>query len=177
MVKKVFTIVAAAAAVTAACSAVYADSCGAFQKDTDAAMRLVDKYMNTVMRSYRGDEDVSFRGIVKEGCDFWYYNDYNNDLICKMSRNAGTAQTANFSVSFESVKYSNFEYTIDAEIRQTVEYKNGGEPITTVCKHTFTIEQDNRGMRITDDVCDGTDKLLVPPLEVFNDPTETNDIA
>lgn len=167
MIKKIITLVSAAAVIAAAGGVAYADASGVFLKDTDAAKLLVNKYMDSVMRSYCGEPDVSFRGIVKEGCDFWYYNDYNNDLICEMSVNSGTAELADYDVTFDSVKYSDRRYIIEAKIDQQIKYKNSDETIETSCLHTFIVEQNGRYMYITNDVSDGTDKLLAP--------TETSD--
>ena len=162
MVKKFLTLLSAAALAAAAGGVAYADAAGVFLKDTDAAKCLVNKYMDSVMRSYRGDEDVSFRGIVKEGCDFWYYNDYHNDLIADMSRNEGNAELASYSVDFCSVTYSDRVYTIDTTITQQIKYKDCAETFLTTCDHIFTIEQNGRYMYITNDECNGTDKLLAP---------------
>ena len=114
------------------------------------------------MRSYSGEENVSFRGIVKEGCDFWYYNDYNIDLISDLSLSEGTAQTADYGITFGSVQYSDHVYTINARITQQVKYADYPEVIETTCDHVFTVEQNGRYMYITNDDCDGTDKLLAP---------------
>ena len=173
MIRKFVTVLIAAAVLAAAGGAVYADSCGVFLKDNDAARALVNKYMSYVMRSYRCEEDVSFHGVVKEGCDFWYYNDYNNDLICETSKSCGGAESADFSVSFDSVKYADHCYTIEARVYQTVKYADEKEALCTACRHTFTVEQNGRYMYITNDICDGTDKLLAP----VQDAPETADTA
>ena len=162
MIKKVITFLSAAALVSTASGYLYADACGEFSRDNEAAQALVNKYMSSVMRSYEGDEDVSFRGIVKEGCDFWYYNDYNNDLICEMSKSEGTAESADFSINVDSVSYSDHCYTIKAEITQEIKYKDSPKAVKSSCAHTFTIEQSGRFMYITNDISDGTDKLLAP---------------
>ena len=162
MFKKVVTLACTAAVIAAAGGVAYADASGIFLKNTDAAKLLVNKYMESVMRSYRGEENVSFRGIVREGCDFWYYNDYNNDLIHDMSVGSGTAEKADFYVTFGSVEYSDRVYTVEARIDQQVRYKNFDETIESSCLHVFTIEQNGRNMYITNDVSDGTDKLLAP---------------
>ncbi len=170
MVRKIITLISAAAVLTAAGGVVYADSCGVFLKDNESAKALVNKYMSSVMRSYSGEENVSFKGIVKEGCDFWYYNDYNNNVICETSQNAGTAETADYAITFDSVKYSGRKYTIEAEVIQQVKYKDMDETINSASTHTFIIEQTGRGMYITDDIRKGTDRLLLSAAETSDTP-------
>ena len=160
MIRKIATFLSVAAMVTAASGMLYADACGAFTRNNEAAKNLVNKYMASVMRSYCGDEDVSFRGIVKEGCDFWYYNDYNNALICKMSQQEGSAKDTEYSVKFNSVKYSDHSYTVNVTVSQEITYDSS--TITSVCSHTFIIEQNGSSLYITDDISDGSDKLLLP---------------
>ncbi len=162
MIKKVVTLACAGVVLAAAGGVAYADASGIFLKDTDAAKLLVNKYMESVMRSYRGEENVSFRGIVREGCDFWYYNDYNNDLIYNVSVNGGNAEKADYYVTFGSIDYSDRVYTVEARIDQQVKFKNCDETLESSCLHTFIIEQNGRNMYITNDISDGTDKILAP---------------
>ena len=159
MINKIITMIAAAAMVTAAGGAVYADSCGVFRRDNDAAKAVVDKSMEAVMKSYRGD-DVSFRGIVKEGCDFWYYNEYNNELIGSISRCAGLADEADYTVDYSGLTYSGSSYTVTADVTQHINYRGMDEPIDRTTRHTFTVAQDGCEMYIVSDDAGGAGNLL-----------------
>lgn len=154
MVKKIITAAVAAVVIISAGGAAYADSCGVFDRDNAAAEKVIDSYMTSMMRTYSGEENVSFRGIVKEGCDFWYYNDHNAAVIGERSRREGGAKFADYSLDIDDIDYKNRQYTVTATVTQNLRYKNDPDITTTVCTHTFTIVRDKRGMLITNDVSD-----------------------
>lgn len=162
MMKKIAAFFSAAALTVAASGVLYADADGALFSDCDSAKVLVDKYMTAVMHAYLGDDNVSFRNIVREGCDFWYYNKDNTDMICRAIQNEGSAEIAEYSVDFDSVKYFDRKYTVEAEITQKIKYKNSPDTVSITCPHTFIIEKCGHYLYITNDISDGSDKLLVP---------------
>lgn len=155
MLKKIFTFFSGVAFLCVIGGVVYADARGIFLQDNEAAMQLVDKYMSFVMKNYTpSDEDVSFRGIIKQGCDFWYYNDYNNKAIA-VNHAPGSdmeVESASYSIKYNSVDYANRIYTINATITQQVQYKNHIAPMYVVRDHIIMIEQKGREMYIIDDV-------------------------
>ena len=159
MIKRAIIFMTAAAVITAASGVVYADACGVFQRNNEAAKSLVDRYVEALTKSYSGD-DVSFRGIVKEGCDFWYYNDYNNDLISRVSKRAGEAEEATYSVEYAALSYTGKSYTIEADITQRVKYKGEVESVSRTSRHTFVIEQSGSEMYIVNDTAEGEGRLL-----------------
>lgn len=165
MVKRVFTVVAGITFLCALGGFIYADTCGLFVQNNEAAMQLVDRYMSFVMKNYDASEEkVSFRGIVKEGCDFWYFNDYNSRKIaenhCKGS--GFEIEKADYSIEYDSVEYNNKHYTIDATVTQEVKYKDYPEEVTSTSKHTFTIEQHGNMMYIVNDVTKAKGDALIP---------------
>lgn len=133
---------------------VYADSRGLFLEDDDSAKELVDKYVTSVLKNYTADNSKSsFRGIVKQGCDFWYYNEYKNSSIAK-SHSEGSeleVKETGYTIDYNSVNYYNRMYTIDATITQIIHYKNNANTDTNVSRHIFTIEQDGHDMYIIND--------------------------
>ena len=136
---------------------VYADSSGVFLQDNEAAKQLIDRYVSFIMKNYVSDsQKVSFRGIVKEGCDFWYYNDYNNKKIAetKACNKNYEVDDVDYSIRYDSVSYNNKCYTIDATVTSTFYYKNSSEKLDSVCRHTFTIEQNGNSMYIVNDDSD-----------------------
>lgn len=157
MVKRIFTLVAGVAFLCFVGFAVYADSSGVFLQDNEAAMELVDKYMSSVMKNYMPDgSKVSFRGIIKQGCDFWYYNEYNNQTI-SLSHPSGSdmeVESTDYSIEYDSVSYSSKLYTICATITETVKYKVSAEPVSIVRKHVISIEQNGSEMYIINDDMD-----------------------
>lgn len=162
MIKKIAAFLSAAALTVAASGVLYADADGALFSDCDSAKILVDKYMTNVMRAYSGDDDVSFRNIVREGCDFWYYNNDNKEMICRAIQSEGSAEIAEYSVEYDSVKYSDRKYTVETQVTQKIKYKNSPETVSVTCPHTFIIEKCGHYLYITNDISDGSDKLIVP---------------
>lgn len=165
MVKKLFTIFAGVTFLCVLGGVIYADSCGLFLQNNEAAKQLVDRYMASVMKNYdSGEEKISFRGIVKEGCDFWYFNDYNSKKIaenhCKGSDYE--VEKTDYSIEYDSVEYNNKKYTIDATVTREVKYKNYPDEVKSVSKHTFTIEQQGTVMYIVNDVTHERGDVLMP---------------
>ena len=162
MLKKIFTFCTGIAFLCVIGGVVYADARGIFLQDNEAAMQLVDKYMSFVMKNYTpSDEDISFRGIIKQGCDFWYYNDYNNKTIA-VNHAPGTGmevESTSYSIKYNSVEYANKIYTINATITQQLQYKNYIDPMYVVREHTIMIEQKGSEMYIIDDVANPTNDL------------------
>lgn len=154
MSKKIFSAVVGMMVVCFVGVAVYADNNGLFLQDNDAAMRLVDKYVSLVMKNYMPDgSDVSFRGIIKQGCDFWYYNDYDNKNIA-LSHSSGSGKEVtdtDYSIVYNSIEYKNRKYVIDATITEYITYKEEKTPTSVVKNHVITIEQDGRDMLIVND--------------------------
>ena len=157
MLKKIITITTAAAFICFVGVIVYADSKGVFLQDNNAAMNLVDNYISSVMKNYTPDgSKVSFRGIIKQGCDFWYYNDYNNKNIAN-NHAAGSdmeVTTAEYSIEYDSITYSNRIYTVQATVTENLKYKYNDVPLSMVRKHTILIEQNGGEMYIIDDSVD-----------------------
>lgn len=154
MVKKIFTFFAGIAFLCLIGGVVYADTNGLFAQDNEAAMQLVEKYIATVMKNYMPDENkVSFRGIIKQGCDFWYYNDYNNKTIAVNHRSGSEneVEATDYSIECESVEFANRAYTITAKVTETVYYKNFVDPVTVTRTHIISIEQNGSEMLIIDD--------------------------
>lgn len=176
MVKKIFTLAAAAAFLCLVGMVVYADSSGLFLQDKEAAMGLVDRYMSSVMKNYMPDDNkISFRGIIKQGCDFWYYNDYNNQTIAA-NHLAGTdmeVESTDYSIEYNSVIFNNKVYTINATITETVKYKNYETPVSVVRSHLIRIEQNGNEMYIVDDKIDPRPSLLslMPKPETQDSPS------
>ncbi len=165
MVKRLFTIFAGVTFLCIIGGVIYADSCGLFLQNNEAAKQLVDRYMSSVMKNYSPNEEkISFRGIVKEGCDFWYFNDYNSKQIsenhCKGSDYE--VEEADYSIEYDSVEYNNKRYTIDATVTREVKYKNYPDEVKSVSKHTFTIEQYGTSMYIVNDVTHEKGDVLMP---------------
>ncbi len=132
---------------------IYADINGLFLRSDDQAKALVDEYVTSVVRNYTSDQKQSFRGIVKQGCDFWYLNNYKTSNIAK-SHSEGTGfevDKADYSIDYNSVSYSNKQYTIDATVTKIIRYRNTPETDTSVSRHIFTIEQDGHEMFIVND--------------------------
>ncbi len=155
MFKKICTFFTGVAFLCIIGGVAYADARGLFIQDNEAAMQLVDKYISFVMQNYTpSDEGVSFRGIIKQGCDFWYYNDYNNKTIA-VNHAPGTdmeVESTDYSIEYNSVEYSNKIYTINATITEQVQYKNYLDPMCVVREHTIMIEQNGSEMYIIDDI-------------------------
>lgn len=154
MLKKIITITTATALLCLVGIIVYADSNGVFLQDNDAAMNLVDKYFSSVMKIYTSDgSKVSFRGIVKQGCDFWYYNEYNNkDIVSRCAKGSSMEVTkANCSITYDSIKYSNKTYTIEATVTRNLQYPKMNLSEISVFKHTILIEQNGSEMYIIND--------------------------
>lgn len=165
MLKKVLPLFVGIACLFLIGGVIYADACGLFLENDEAAMKLIDRYMSSVMKFYnQGDEKISFRGIVKEGCDFWYYNDYNNKIIAQnhISGSGFEVEKTEYFIKYNKVDYSNKFYTIDATVTQEVYYKNYPEAVTYTSSHTFKIEQDGNNMYIVDDVTDVKGDILLP---------------
>lgn len=132
---------------------IYADKSGLFLEDDEQAKALIDEYVTSVIKNYTDDGKQSFRGIVKQGCDFWYLNDYKSRNIAK-SHSEGTGlevDMADYSIDYHSINYRNKQYTIDATVTKIIRYRNTSETDTTVSRHIFTIEQDGCEMYIVND--------------------------
>lgn len=154
MLKKIIIFASGAAFVCLLCVVVYADTCGVFLQNDKAAMNLVDKYISSVMKNYIPDgSKVSFRGIIKQGCDFWYYNDYNTKNIAQNHASGSNMEvaSADYKIEYNSISYSNKTYTIEATVTETVKYRNNKTPVNTVRKHTILIEQNGNEMYIIND--------------------------
>lgn len=165
MVKKIFTLFAGITFICAIGGVIYADACGLFLQNDEAAMQLVDKYVSFMMKNYdAGEEKISFHGIVKEGCDFWYFNDYNSKKIAESHcKGSGLeVEEADYSIEYDSVEYNNKQYTIDATVTREVKYKDYPEEVKDVSKHTFTIEQHGNLMYIVNDVTKDKGDMLLP---------------
>ncbi len=165
MIRKMAAIVAGVTFLCVLGGVIYADACGMFLQDDEAAMKLIDRYMASVMKYYnKGDEKISFRGIVKEGCDFWYYNDYNNKIIASNHYEGSglEVEKTEYSVKYNKIDYNNRFYTIDATVTQTVSYKEYPEAVERTSHHTFKIEQNGDNMYIVDDISDAKGDILLP---------------
>lgn len=165
MVRKLFTVFASITFLCVIGVVIYADTSGLFLKNNEAAMQLVDRYMSFVMKNYSGDDEkISFRGIVKEGCDFWYFNDYNSRQIaenhCKGS--GFEVEEADYSIKYDSVDYNNKRYTIDATVTREIKYKDYPKEVKSVSKHIFTIEQHGNTMYIVNDITKDNGDALLP---------------
>ena len=115
MLKKIFIGLFAVIIAGSAGYLVYADINGLFLRSDDQAKALVDEYVTSVVKNYTSDTKQSFRGIVKQGCDFWYLNDYKTNNIAK-NHSEGTGfevDKADYSIDYNSVTYNNKQYTID----------------------------------------------------------------
>ena len=166
MVKKLFTVFFGIAFVFAIGGVVYADASGLFSQNDEAAVQLVDKYFSFVMKRYVSPEEkISFRGIVKEGCDFWYFNDSANKRIAENHRKGSDfeVEDADCSIEYNSVEYNNNVYTVEATVTGQVKYKNYPEIFQCISKHIFTIEQRGNTMYIVNDVTKDRGDILVPP--------------
>ncbi len=165
MLKKVLTFFAGVTFLCVVGGVIYADACGLFLQNDEAAMDLIDRYIASVMKYYsQGDEKISFRGIVKEGCDFWYYNDYNNKIIAQnhMAGSELEVESTEYSIKYNKIDYSNKFYTIDATVTQEVYYKNYPDAVKHTSRHTFKIEQNGNDMYIIDDITDEKGDVLLP---------------
>lgn len=154
MLKKALILISSLSFICLVGFVVYADTSGVFLQDNNSAAGLVDKYISFVMKSYHPDGGkVSFRGIIKQGCDFWYYNDYNIKTIINNHVAGSSLEVADTSYSIEihSIDYSNKTYTIKATVTEKVKYKMIDEPTSVVQQHTITIEQDGGDMYIVND--------------------------
>ena len=157
MIKKIMTITTAAVFLCFVGVIVYADSSGVFLQDNDAAMNLVDKYISSVMKNYTPDgSKISFRGIVKQGCDFWYYNAYNNKNIADKHAAGSNMEVAKaeYSIKYDSITYNNKMYTIKATVTENLEYKNLNMLSSIIKQHTIMIEQNGSEMYIINDEID-----------------------
>ena len=146
MLKKIFIGLFAVIIAGSAGYLVYADINGLFLRSDDQAKALVDEYVTSVVKNYTSDTKQSFRGIVKQGCDFWYLNDYKTNNIAK-NHSEGTGfevDKADYSIDYNSVTYNNKQYTIDATVTKIIRYRNTPETDTSVSRHIFTIEQDTK---------------------------------
>ena len=132
---------------------IYADKNGIFLEDDEQAKALIDEYITSVIKNYTEDGEQSFRGIVKQGCDFWYLNDYKTKNIAQShSKGSGSeVEAADYSINYNSIDYDNKKYTIEATVTKVLRYRNTLETDTTVTRHIFTIEQDGNEMYIVDD--------------------------
>lgn len=165
MLRKVLTFFAGVTFLCVVGGVIYADACGMFLQDDEAAMKLIDRYVSSVMKFYsQGDEKISFRGIVKEGCDFWYYNDYNNKIIAQnhIVGSGLEVESTEYSIKYNKIDYSNRFYTIDATVTQEVCYKDYPETVKHTSRHTFRIEQNRNDMYIIDDITDIKGDVLLP---------------
>lgn len=180
MVKKIFTIFAGVTFLCIIGGVIYADAYGLFLQNNEAAKQLVDRYMSSVMKNYSSEEEkISFRGIVKEGCDFWYFNDYNTKQIAENHSKGSEyeVEKTDYSIEYDSIEYYNKKYTIDATVTREVKYKNYPEEVKSVSQHTFTIEQHGNSMYIVNDVTHEKGDVLMPekPWEHSVYRTETED--
>lgn len=133
---------------------VYADSSGLFLEDDESAKALVDRYVTSVLKNYTADDNkISFRGIVKQGCDFWYYNDYKSSNIAKLHSKGSEfeVEDTEYTIDYNSVNYNNRKYSIDATVTQIIHYKNNAVTDTSISRHIFTIEQNGHEMYIIND--------------------------
>ncbi len=153
MGKKFFVTACGIAVVFCVGFLFYGEYSGAFLQDNSAAMSLVDDYVAKLVQSYtEGDMTISFKGIVKQGCDFWYYNEYNAKLIAA-NRAAGVSpmvSTADYSIEYDAIDYSDRQYIIDATVTESFVYTDD-EQADVVTKHRFTIEQNGKEMLIVND--------------------------
>lgn len=180
MLKKISALVAGVAFLLVVGGVVYADTCGMFSQNDNAAKQLVDKYMSFVMKNYTPDGNkVSFRGIIKQGCDFWYYNDYSCKTIAiNHAKDSDlSVESADYSIDYNSITYSNKEYTVTATVTERVQYKNYSEPVECVREHIFTIEQHGSEMYITNDLMNPRMDLstMMPKHSVSEDVPQTAD--
>ncbi len=153
MFKRICICLIAAAAVGTAGCFIYADHNGMFLRSDEKAKALVDEYVTSVVKNYTSDTKQSFRGIVKQGCDFWYLNDFKTSGIAK-SHSEGTGlevDAADYSIDYNSIDYRNKQYTIDATVTKIIRYRNAPETDTSVSRHIITIEQDGCEMYIIND--------------------------
>lgn len=154
MFKKISAFLVGVAFLCVVGGVVYADSCGLFLQNDNAARQLIDKYMSFVMKNYTPDGNkVSFRGIIKQGCDFWYYNDYNCKTIAvnHAADSELAVERADYSIEYNSIVFNNKKYTVNATITEKVQYKNYTDPVECVREHIFTIEQNGSEMYIIND--------------------------
>lgn len=165
MVKKIVTVFSSLAFVFAIGGVFYADASGLFSQNDEAAKQLVDRYFSFVMKKYSSPEEkISFRGIIKEGCDFWYFNDYTNKQIaqnhCKGS--GFEVENADCIIEYDSVEFDNNVYTVEATVTGQIKYENYPKEVECTTKHIFTIEQHGNTMYIVNDVTGSRGDVLMP---------------
>ncbi len=165
MVKKLVTVFSSIAFVFAIGGVFYADASGLFYQNDEAAKQLVDRYFSSVMKKYSSPEEkISFRGIIKEGCDFWYFSDYTNKQIARNHcRGSGfEVENADCYIEYDSVKFNNNVYTVEATVTGQVKYENYPEEVQCTAKHIFTIEQHGDTMYIVNDVTGSMGDVFMP---------------